>query len=86
MGMALELGEYDITVNCIAPGWIHTDINDAKSRDVIAVKPWIKTHVAVGRLGKPKDHQSAILFLTSEEAAYTTGSTLFIDGGWNAQL
>ncbi len=86
MGMALELGEYDITVNCIAPGWIHTDLNDKESRDTETITAWIDTHCAVGRLGKPRDHESAVLFLASKEADYITGSTIFVDGGWSAQL
>ena len=85
-GMALELAQYGITVNCIAPGWIHTDINDAYSRDVEAVKNWIGVHCPVGRLGAPRDLQAAVLFLASKEAAYITGATISVDGGWNAQL
>ncbi len=85
-GMALELGQYGITVNCIAPGWIHTDINDAQSRDVEAVKSWLGVHCPVGRLGKPEDLQAAVLFLASKESAYVTGATISVDGGWNAQL
>lgn len=85
-GMALELGAYGITVNAIAPGWIHTDINDATSRDTTAVSPWLKTHCPLGRLGQPDDLKAAILFLTSREASYVTGSTVSVDGGWNAQL
>ncbi|MEX2116196.1 MAG: SDR family NAD(P)-dependent oxidoreductase [Bacteroidota bacterium] len=86
MGMALELGKYGITVNCIAPGWMHTDINDVQSRDEAAVKPWLASHVSVGRLGVPGDLKAAVVFLTSKEAEYVTGSTVHVDGGWNAQL
>jgi len=86
MGMAIELGQHGITVNCIAPGWIHTDINDAQSRDEAAVKPWVASHVSAGRLGKPQDLKAAVLFLTSKEADYVNGSTVHVDGGWNAQL
>lgn len=85
-GMALELGSHGITVNCIAPGWIHTDINDEQSRDTEAVNQWLKANCPVGRLGKPEDLQSAILFLASKESAYVTGATISVDGGWNAQL
>lgn len=85
-GMACELGGYGITVNCIAPGWMHTDINDAQSRDEASVKPWLKAHVSVGRLGTPKDVQSAVLFLASKESEYVNGATISVDGGWNAQL
>ncbi|MDE3056480.1 MAG: SDR family oxidoreductase [Bacteroidota bacterium] len=85
-GMALELGRYNITVNCIAPGWIHTDINDAQSRDEATVAPWLKTHVARGRLGFPNDVQAAVLFFASKESDYSTGATITVDGGWNSQL
>lgn len=85
-GMALELGRHGITVNCIAPGWIHTDINDVQSRDTEGVNNWLGANCPVGRLGKPEDLQSAILFLASKESAYVTGATISVDGGWNAQL
>ena len=86
LGMAIELGKYGITVNCIAPGWMHTDINDAQSRDEKTVKPWIQSHVSAGRLGKPNDLKGAVLFLSSKEAEYVNGATLHVDGGWSAQL
>lgn len=85
-GMALELARFGVTVNCIAPGWIHTDINDAISRDDSIVKPWLQANCPAGRLGHPGDLKSAILFLCSRESAYVTGSTVTVDGGWNAQL
>ncbi len=85
-GMALELGPYGITVNAIAPGWIHTDINDTQSRDSATVKSWLKAHCPVGRLGQPGDLKAALLYLTSQEASYVTGTTVSVDGGWNAQL
>lgn len=86
MGMADELGRFGITVNCIAPGWMHTDINDSQSRDESLVKPFLASNVSVGRLGKPEDLKGAVLFLTSREAAYVNGATISVDGGWNAQL
>lgn len=86
MGMADELGKYGITVNCIAPGWMHTDINDAQSRDVSLVKPFVASNVSVGRLGAPEDLKGTVLFLASKEASYVNGATISVDGGWNAQL
>lgn len=86
LGMAIELGKYGITVNCIAPGWMHTDINDVQSRDEKTVKPWIQSHVSLGRLGKPSDLKGAVVFLSSKEAEYVNGATLHVDGGWSAQL
>ena len=85
-GMALELGRHGITVNCIAPGWVHTDINDVHSRDAPAVETWLRANCPAGRLGRPDDLRSALLFLASREAGYVTGSTVAVDGGWGAQL
>lgn len=85
-GMALELGPHGITVNGVAPGWIHTDINDASSRDPAIAEPWIKAHAPVGRLGDVKDLRGAYLFLASRESAYINGATITVDGGWLAQL
>jgi L-rhamnose 1-dehydrogenase len=85
-GMATELGSKGITVNCIAPGWIHTDINDAQSRDQASVAPWLRANCSVGRLGLPADVQGAVLLLASKEAAYINGATITVDGGWNVQL
>ncbi len=85
-GMALELGSLGITVNAVAPGWIHTDINDSASRDPDITGPWLKAHCPVGRLGQGDDLKAAYLLLASKEAAYINGSTITIDGGWLAQL
>ena len=85
-GMALELGPHGITVNGIAPGWIHTNINDAASRDPVSVPAWIRSNCAVGRLGRPEDLKAAIQLLASREAAYMNGASIDVDGGWNAQL
>jgi L-rhamnose 1-dehydrogenase len=85
-GMALELGPHRITVNCIAPGWIHTALNDTASRDLATMEPWLKANCAAGRLGHPDDLKAALLFLVSAEAGYVTGSTVTVDGGWDAQL
>lgn len=86
LGMALELGAYGITVNCLAPGWIHTDINDAASRDTAVVGPWLQWNAAIPRLGRPQDCGGTVAFLASDDAAYVTGCTIFVDGGWNAKL
>ncbi len=85
-GMALELGPHGITVNCIAPGWIHTDINHVQSSDTPAVSGWLKANCAVGRLGRPADLKSAVRLFASKDSAYINGATLTVDGGWNAQL
>lgn len=85
-GMALELGPHQITVNAVAPGWIHTDINDGASRDPSVTEPWIKAHAPVGRLGSVEDIKAAYLFLASRGASYVNGTSITVDGGWLAQL
>ncbi len=85
-GMALELGPHQITVNAVAPGWIHTDINDAASRDPAITVPWIKAHAPVGRIGAVDDIKAAFLFLASRGASYVNGASIPVDGGWLAQL
>ena len=86
MGMAIELAPLDITVNCIAPGWIHTDINDSLSGQPSVVKSWLEWNCPMGRLGQPQDCVGAVLFFCSPEASYITGSSVFIDGGWMSKL
>jgi 2-deoxy-D-gluconate 3-dehydrogenase len=83
--MAIELAPHAITVNCIAPGWIHTDINDEASRDTAAVGAWLK-NCPRGRLGRPEDLASALRFFCAASSDYVTGATVTVDGGWNAQL
>lgn len=78
-GMALELAKYNITVNAILPGSIHTDFND----DVLQDKNFYKKCVAgipLGRLGVPEDIAGAAVFLASDEASYISGAEIIIDG------
>jgi L-rhamnose 1-dehydrogenase len=85
-GMALELAPYGILVNAVAPGWIHTEINDGHSSNPAVTAPWLEAHCPVGRLGMPRDLDSSFLFLASRETSYINGTTITIDGGWSAQL
>lgn len=78
--LAVELGSLGITVNNIAPGAIDTPINTA----LLADKPKLNAllaNIPLGRLGKPEEVAALAAFLASEDAAYVTGSTYFIDGG-----
>jgi NAD(P)-dependent dehydrogenase (short-subunit alcohol dehydrogenase family) len=86
LGMAIELAPLGITVNCIAPGWIHTDLTEKESMDPNVFKPWLEWNCPMGRLGKPQDCAGAILFFCAKEASYVTGSTIFVDGGWMSKL
>ena len=76
--MARELGSRNITVNCVAPGFIDTDMTKALSDDQ---RDSLVGHVPLGRLGRPDEVAAAVLFLASEGAAYVTGSTIHVNGG-----
>ena len=76
--LAKEVGRRNITVNCIAPGLIETDMTSHLSD---TVKKGYLDRIPLKRLGKPKDIGQMILFLCSDEASYITGQTFYIDGG-----
>lgn len=84
-GMAIELAEYSITVNNLAPGTILTDIN----QDFFSVPGNLERYqhkIPLRRLGKPQECGGVAVFLASEEASYITGATILVDGGHMAQL
>ncbi|HET9579751.1 MAG TPA: 3-oxoacyl-ACP reductase FabG [Usitatibacter sp.] len=76
--LAREVGSRNITVNCVAPGFIETDMTRALAED--QVKRLVE-NVPLGRLGRVEDVAQAVLFLCSPQAAYITGSTLHVNGG-----
>ena len=76
--MAKELGSRNITVNCVAPGFIETDMTSFLDEN--AKKDLIET-IPLKRLGRPEDVGKLVLFLASDEASYITGQTISIDGG-----
>ena len=76
--LALEVGSRDITVNCVAPGFIDTDMTQAlpqPQRDALLAR------IPLGRLGTPEDVANAVLFLAGPRAGYITGATLHVNGG-----
>jgi glucose 1-dehydrogenase len=78
--LAVELGPAGITVNNIAPGAINTPIN----KSLLADKPKLDAllaNIPLGRLGEPGEVAGVAAFLASDDGAYVTGSTYFIDGG-----
>lgn len=79
-GWARDLGPKGITVNTVQPGPIATDMNPDEG-DFAAVQ---KSHTALGRYGKPEDIAAAVAFLAGPGAAFITGTTLDVDGGFNA--
>lgn len=76
--LAKELGSRNITVNCVAPGFIETDMTRVLSEDQTNA---ILSQVPLGRLGKAEDVANAVGFLASPNAAYVTGVTLHVNGG-----
>jgi 3-oxoacyl-[acyl-carrier protein] reductase len=80
-GWARDLGPRGITVNNIQPGPIDTDMNPAQNGEFAAAQT---TATALGRYGKPEEVAAAVAFLASPSAAYITGTTLNVDGGFNA--
>jgi 3-oxoacyl-[acyl-carrier protein] reductase len=76
--LAREVGSRNITVNCVAPGFIETDMTRALGEDQSRK---LLENVPLGRLGKVEDVAQAVLFLCSPAAAYITGATLHVNGG-----
>lgn len=76
--LAREIGSRQITVNCVAPGFIDTDMT--KDLDEALIKSMLNA-VPLARLGKPEDIAAAVNFLASEEAGYITGTVLDVNGG-----
>jgi 3-oxoacyl-[acyl-carrier protein] reductase len=76
--LAREVGSRNITVNCVAPGFIDTDMTRALSDQQRAA---LLTQIPLGRLGEGQDVAAAVAFLASPGAAYITGCTLHVNGG-----
>ncbi|APA84244.1 3-oxoacyl-ACP reductase FabG [Paraburkholderia sprentiae WSM5005] len=80
--LAREIGSRGITVNCVAPGFIDTDMTRALPEEQQTV---LKTQIPLGRLGSPEDIAHAVAFLASPQAGYITGTTLHVNGGMYMQ-
>jgi 3-oxoacyl-[acyl-carrier protein] reductase len=72
--LALELAKRQITVNCVAPGFIETDM-------LAGLPAEIRDEIPLGRLGRPEEVAALVAYLCSDAAAYVTGQTISIDGG-----
>jgi NAD(P)-dependent dehydrogenase (short-subunit alcohol dehydrogenase family) len=81
---ALELGEYGITVNCIAPGPILTDLPSRVLTE--EVRNAVAARTAIGRWGDPRELAGPAVFLASEAGNYVTGSVVVVDGGILARV
>lgn len=76
--LAREIGSRNITVNCIAPGFIDTDMTKALGEQQVAA---LLGQIPLGRFGLPEDIAAAVTFLASAQAGYITGTTLHVNGG-----
>jgi 3-oxoacyl-[acyl-carrier protein] reductase len=76
--LARELGSRGITVNCVAPGFIQTDMTEVLPE---AQKAALLAQIPLGRLGAPEEIAETVAFLASPGAAYITGSELHVNGG-----
>jgi 3-oxoacyl-[acyl-carrier protein] reductase len=76
--LAAEVGSRGITVNCVAPGFIATDMTAELSEDI---KNQMLTRIPVGRLGTVEEIAATVAFLVSPSAAYITGETIHVNGG-----
>jgi len=76
--LARELGSRNITVNCIAPGFIETDMTASLSEDQ---QKALLVQIPLGQLGKPSDIAHAVAYLASPDASYVTGQELHVNGG-----
>lgn len=76
--LASEVGSRGITVNCVAPGFIDTDMTRALSEEQ---REGLLKHIPLARLGQPEDIAATVAFLASPAAAYITGETIHVNGG-----
>lgn len=76
--LARELGSRGITVNCVAPGFINTDMTKVLTEDQVSS---LTAQIPLGRLGHVEDVAHAVAFLASREASYITGTELHVNGG-----
>ena len=76
--LAREVGSRNITVNCVAPGFIDTDMTRALSEEQ---RSGLLAHIPLGRLGTVQDIAASVAFLASPQAGYVTGTTMHVNGG-----
>jgi 3-oxoacyl-[acyl-carrier protein] reductase len=76
--LAREVASRDVTVNCVAPGFVDTDMTRSLPE---ATRAKLLEQVPLGRLGRPEDVAAAVSFLVGPDASYITGATLHVNGG-----
>ena len=84
-GLAVELAQKGVTVNCIAPGYMETEINDDFKADPPRYE-WIRNRTAMKRWGRADELAGTAVFLSSEASSYVTGHVLVADGGMSIAI
>ena len=82
--MAIEWARYGIRVNCVAPGYVRTDLVDNLAEEGKLTIKDLEKRTPQRRLGTGKEIAKAVAYVASEDAAFMTGEVLIIDGGWTA--
>lgn len=83
--LAVEWAPYGITVNAIAPGWTRTALTERRFSDAAWYQATLK-RIPLGRMAEPEDLCGLAVFLASEQSAYVTGQTLYVEGGLTIDL
>jgi NAD(P)-dependent dehydrogenase (short-subunit alcohol dehydrogenase family) len=83
--LAVEWGKYGITVNAVAPTFIHTPGTESALADAEFRADTVERIAALHRIGEPMEVAGAVVFLASPAASLITGATILIDGGWTAR-
>ncbi len=81
--LALDWAKRGVRVNCLAPGYVDTELTSGLLHHDTLGKPFLD-HTPMGRFGEAKDMIGAAIFLASDASAYMTGQSLVVDGGWTA--
>ena len=76
--LALEVARRNITVNCVAPGFIETAMTDKLDENI---KKDLMARIPMNKLGIPEDVANCVAFLSSEQSSYITGQTIHVNGG-----
>lgn len=82
--MSLDLAAHGIRVNCVAPGYIRTDMVQDLVDEGKLDEAALRRRIPLGDLGEGADVAAAVAWLASDQARYVTGETLLVDGGWSA--
>jgi NAD(P)-dependent dehydrogenase (short-subunit alcohol dehydrogenase family) len=82
--MALEWADRGIRVNCVAPGYVETEMTASLQQSERHNRALLD-RIPMGRFARPREIAGAVLFLASDASAYMTGTSLVIDGGWSAR-